>query len=109
MYIALDKEQNRIFIDQAVQGDIFFCPVCLEKMFVKSGSEKAPHFAHYPHSNCHDGWNEVLYAEHIARAFIMPLKQINAFVAAHGLTSGSQPEEFDEITPEHAPWLEATE
>lgn len=53
--------------------------------------------------------HEVLYAEHIARAFIMPLKQINAFVAAHGLTPGSQPEEFDEITPEHAPWLEETE
>ena len=38
MYIALDKEQNRIFIDQAVQGDIFFCPVCLEEM--KKRNEK---------------------------------------------------------------------
>jgi hypothetical protein len=35
--------------------------------------------------------------------------KFNAFVAAHGLTPGSQPEEFDEITPEHAPWLEETE
>ncbi len=57
MYIALDKEQKRISIDQAVKGDIFFCPVCLEKMFMKTGTEKANHFAHYPKSNCKDSWN----------------------------------------------------
>ena len=34
MYIALYKEQKRISIRDAVQGDTFFCPVCLEKMFV---------------------------------------------------------------------------
>ena len=41
MYIALDKEQKRISIRDAVQGDTFFCPVCLEKMFVKSGDRKS--------------------------------------------------------------------
>lgn len=57
MYIALDKEQKRISINDAIQGDVLFCPVCLERMFVKSGSERARHFAHYPHCECKDGWN----------------------------------------------------
>ena len=30
MYIALDKEQKRISIKDAVQGDVFFCPVWLK-------------------------------------------------------------------------------
>ena len=57
MYIALDKDQKRISINQAVQGDTFFCPICLERMFVKAGTERASHFAHYPNCNCNDSWN----------------------------------------------------
>lgn len=57
MYIALDKEQKRISIRDAVQGDTFFCPVCLEKMFVKSGAERARHFSHFPNCECNDSWN----------------------------------------------------
>ena len=57
MYIALDKEQKRISIRDAVQGDTFFCPVCLEKMFVKSGTERARHFSHFPNCECNDSWN----------------------------------------------------
>lgn len=57
MYIALDKEQKRISISDAVQGDTFFCPVCLEKMFVKSGTERARHFSHFPNCECNDSWN----------------------------------------------------
>lgn len=57
MYIALDKEQKGISINDAVQGDTFFCPVCLEKMFVKAGAERARHFSHYPNCDCNDSWN----------------------------------------------------
>lgn len=57
MYIALDKEQKRISIKDAVQGDVFFCPVCLEKMFVKAGTERARHFSHFPNCECKDSWN----------------------------------------------------
>lgn len=57
MYIALDKNQKRISIRDAVQGDAFFCPVCLEKMFVKSGTERARHFSHFPNCECNDSWN----------------------------------------------------
>lgn len=57
MYIALDKEQKRISINAAVQGDVFFCPVCLERMFVKAGAERARHFSHYLNSECNDSWN----------------------------------------------------
>ena len=52
---------------------------------------------------------EVIYAEQMARAFIMPAKQVEAFMTAHGLEPDSPPKEYDEITPEHAPWLEDTE
>ena len=57
MFIALDKEQKRISINEAIQGEDFFCPVCFAKMFVKSGSERASHFSHYPNCECNDGWN----------------------------------------------------
>lgn len=57
MYIALNKEQKRISIKDAVQGDAFFCPVCLEKMFVKAGTERARHFSHFPNCECKDSWN----------------------------------------------------
>ena len=57
MYIALDKDQKKISIHDAVQGDVFFCPVCLEKIFVKSGTERARHFSHFPNCECHDSWN----------------------------------------------------
>lgn len=57
MYIALDKEQKRISSRDAVQGDVFFCPVCLEKIFVKAGTERARHFSHYPNCECNDNWN----------------------------------------------------
>lgn len=57
MYIALDKEQKKISIRDAVQGDVFFCPVCLEKMFIKAGTERVHHFSHFPNCKCHDSWN----------------------------------------------------
>ena len=57
MYIALNDEQKRISINDAVQGNTFFCPVCLEKMFIKAGSERARHFSHYPKCECNDSWN----------------------------------------------------
>ena len=57
MYIAIDKEQKRISIRDAVQGEVFFCPVCLEKMFVKAGTERAHHFSHFPNCECRDSWN----------------------------------------------------
>lgn len=57
MYIALNKEQKRISIRDAVQGDVFFCPVCLEKMFIKAGTERVHHFSHFPNCKCHDSWN----------------------------------------------------
>ena len=57
MFIALDKEQKRISIKDAVQGDAFFCPVCLEKMFVKAGTKRARHFSHFPNCECNDSWN----------------------------------------------------
>lgn len=57
MYITFDKEQKRISINDAVQGDTFFCPICLERLFVKAGTERARHFSHYPKCECNDGWN----------------------------------------------------
>lgn len=57
MYIALNKEQKRISINDAVRGDTFFCPVCLGKIFMKAGIERARHFSHYPNRECNDSWN----------------------------------------------------
>lgn len=58
MYIALNKDKRRITVQQAVHGDTFFCPFCMEKMFLKSGKERMSHFSHYPHTECKDSWND---------------------------------------------------
>lgn len=56
--IAIDKLNNRVTIDETVKGEVYFCPLCGEKISCKKGRIRKHHFAHMPNSNCHD-WGDM--------------------------------------------------
>lgn len=56
MYFALDKNNLKVDIQDAIQGNEYFCQICHEQLIIKRGSIKAHHFAHQSNSEC-DGWS----------------------------------------------------
>ncbi|MCH5351650.1 MAG: hypothetical protein J1F39_06765 [Clostridiales bacterium] len=66
MFIALDSEGQRISIDDAVKGKLFFCEECGTPLLVcaKDSQCKRPYFAHkrradcwYDYKNCMSDWH----------------------------------------------------
>lgn len=56
MFIALDKDGNRISAENAVKGNKYFCPICREEVIVRQGEFVVWHFAHKAGSDC-DDWH----------------------------------------------------
>lgn len=52
MFIALDKNQQPISVDQAKRGELYYCPVCNSKVTFKAGHVRVPHFSHYRIVHC---------------------------------------------------------
>jgi len=52
MLVALNGEGNRVLAKDSMRGEVFVCPLCKEKVFLKKGRIKIPHFSHYPNSTC---------------------------------------------------------
>ena len=59
MYWANNRSGDRIYIDDSISNEQYFCPHCEGEMTRKLGSVNAHHFAHRPHADC-DLW----YANH---------------------------------------------
>lgn len=57
MKIAIDKEDNRVYIDNTHVNEKYFCPVCKEELILRKGEIKTHHFAHKPYSQCLDSWH----------------------------------------------------
>lgn len=57
MFVAYDKENVPTFIDHAVPGEDYFCPVCKAKMSARRGEFRQHYFAHYPGEACTDSWD----------------------------------------------------
>lgn len=55
MYYACDQKGNRIYIDDAVRKEKYYCPVCNSQMIIKRGRIKCHHFAHESNRIC-DLW-----------------------------------------------------
>ena len=55
MFVAVDKNDNRIYADLAKKGTECFCPVCNEKVILRKGKINKPHFAHVQDSDCSYG------------------------------------------------------
>lgn len=56
MQIACSENRNRISASSATNKDNYYCPICGEKLVLKSGSIRVPHFAHCNLSEC-DKWH----------------------------------------------------
>lgn len=56
MIIALDKDLNRIHIEDAVAKQECYCPYCGERLFQRKGEIRRHHFAHMPGKICKDTW-----------------------------------------------------
>lgn len=46
MYIANDKNGERVHIESAKRGLEYFCPICNSSVILKIGPIKAHHYAH---------------------------------------------------------------
>ena len=53
-HVALDSNRQRISAYKATTGGEYYCQICHEKVFLKKGAIKAPHFSHYPNKTCTD-------------------------------------------------------
>lgn len=56
MIIALNKERQRIHIENADSSMECYCPCCAERLVQRKGRLRRHHFAHYPGSVCSDSW-----------------------------------------------------
>ena len=60
MFIALDKNGKRVYIDDTSSSEEYFCPCpsCQGKLIVRKGQINVHHFAHRPKTKCADYWHE---------------------------------------------------
>lgn len=56
MYIANDKNGERVHIESAKRGLDYFCPICNFPVILKIGPIKAHHYAHAKGFVCLDSW-----------------------------------------------------
>lgn len=59
MFVAADKDGNRVLIENAVEGVEYFCPICGKRVIIraKESLAVAQHFAHKKGECCPDKWN----------------------------------------------------
>lgn len=57
MYIAFDDNNNLTYIDWAVPGNDYYCPVCRSKLSIRRGEVRHHYFAHMPGAECSDTWD----------------------------------------------------
>lgn len=56
MYIALNSNNQRILVDEATKGEVYFCPVCGSEVILRDGDIRVAHFAHRA-NGCVDSWH----------------------------------------------------
>ena len=61
MFVALNKEEQRVAISQAInlEKQEYYCPVCKGLMVLKNGKVRLPHFAHKSKTDCDDFSNDM--------------------------------------------------
>lgn len=58
MFVANDKNGNRVDADEGIKGEKYYCTVCEHEVRFKKGEIKSPHFAHITKMEC-DDWYEM--------------------------------------------------
>ena len=56
MLFAVDKNDNRIHIDETHSNELYYCPFCGVPLITKKGNIRQHHFAHSLSYQCKDTW-----------------------------------------------------
>lgn len=56
MQFALDKDDNRVWIDDTHSNQAYFCPYCGTELITRKGDIRRHHFAHRTLQRCKDSW-----------------------------------------------------
>lgn len=57
MFYAKDSNGKRVFIDNAVVMEDYFCPICGAELVMRKGDIRLHHFAHKSLKECSDTWH----------------------------------------------------
>lgn len=77
MFVAYDKDGNRVYADETSGDEVCRCPVCNERVRLRKGSVYRAHFAHLPKSSCSWGKDKDHMSEwHIRMQSYFPKESI---------------------------------
>lgn len=65
MFIALNEKGERVYAENAIKNETYFCQYCEERLIVKQGKHKRAHFAHRDNSDCRYDSNNGMSEWHI--------------------------------------------
>lgn len=86
MFKAKGKDGNPVWIDNAIKGEEYFCPICDKPLIIKAvNSEIATHFAHKKGSGCFDNWSHDMSEWHKAWQNRFPKEYREVVVAKNGI------------------------
>ena len=70
MFVALDKNGDRVYAEFATRDQKYYCPTCGGEVMLRSGEINVDHFAHT--SQCQDKWNYDMSPWHIRMQSYFP-------------------------------------
>ena len=73
MLIALDSDNKRISAKEAPKGAEYRCSACGEKVELRKGEVRIPHFAHWKNSECIDSWRHDMSEWHYTWQDMFPI------------------------------------
>lgn len=73
MFIAYDKDDIAIDVEDAVKGEEYFCPICGSPLLIREGTQNAKHFAHKV-GECTDTWHYDMSEWHVRMQSYFPIK-----------------------------------
>ena len=84
MLFALDKDDNKVYIENAKRNQEYFCPCCGSKMILKLGDIRIHHFSHTSERVCNDTWHYDMTDWHYDWQQKFPLEYQEVVKSANG-------------------------
>lgn len=87
MFTALTKDNKRISIDEAIQDENYYCPVCGNPVVIKAKNSDnvRTHFAHKRNSLCLDDWKHDMSDWHFEWQSKFPIENREVVVEKDGV------------------------
>lgn len=84
MQIALNKNKQRIHIDESKKDIEYYCPVCEAKLIRKMGEINIHHFAHAHNQKCCDNWTHDMSEWHTNWQNRFPIESQEVVIKGNG-------------------------